>query len=84
MMKENRGKLGGFLILVGVIIGALCQTAFPNGSTTTRCDNGACTTTTTVTPLGNYASGLIAGVIVVLGVVLVYMAARPRFKTMFP
>jgi uncharacterized membrane protein len=84
MIKVTRGMLGGILILVGVIVGALGQTAFPYGSTTSRCDNGVCTTTTTVTPLGNYVSGLIAGAIEVLGVVLAYMAARPRFKMMFP
>ena len=84
MMKENRGRLGGFLILVGVVVGSLGQLAFPMGSTTTRCNNGVCTTTTTVTPLGNYVLGLIAVVTLVVGVYLVYMAARPRFKTMFP
>jgi len=72
--------LGKILILVGAALAIIAQFAFPVGST--QCNNGVCVTT--ATPLAYYASAGVGAAIFVLGVVMVYIAARPKFKTMLP
>ena len=69
------------LIFAGVLVDLLGAAFFPTGSTT-ACTNGACETA--LSPVANYAVEVVGIAMLVLGVVLVYLAARPNFRTMFP
>ena len=79
-MKRNQGMLGKILIFVGAAFAIVAQFAFPLGST--QCNNGVCVTT--ATPLAYYALAGVGAAIFVLGVLMVYVEARPRFRTMHP
>ena len=85
MTPSNRKKLGEVLILAGAALGVF----LPIGSSTT-CDNGTCVSTetcvtalcVTTKPFGYLIAG-VGGVAFIGGIVLVYLALRPRFRTMF-
>ena len=76
----TRSGIGIVLVFTGIALDVVGNFVFPTGST--QCQNGICTTT--ATPPTYYGVEIVGTGIFVLGVVLVYLATRPRFKTMFP
>ena len=78
---ENHKNLGIGLVFGGVVLDILGAFFLPPG-TTTQCSNQLCVTT--VPPSAAYFIAVTGVAILLSGFVLIYLAVRPRFKTMFP
>jgi hypothetical protein len=77
---KARGKLGAVLLIVGVVCVAAGEMLFPGS--TAECSGVTCAIT--VPTLATYASQALGATLIVMGAVLVYMDARPRFDTFTP
>ena len=81
-VARSRRNLGIVLLFVGIAIGLLGSVMFGGPYVTTRCDNSVCVTT--VPPLASYVAAVVGSGVFISGVVVLYIAYRHRFETMFP